>query len=443
MKAAAQRPDVVVTGLGFISSIGNDRAAVLDSLKALRHGFEAGSLVAGDASPVRVFGTVKGFSFPSPNYLSWTHPAAYAVPRELKRSLAPHGVYVFCAIEQALAEAGLEPGQLRGEHCGLFCASAGSPMLLHHHVGEMLARGGSRVNPMGVVSSVAGTLNFTLGAHYGIEGANCGFISACASSAHALGYAMDEIRLGRLERVIVAAGEDVTAESLLPFMGMRALSRNPDPAKASRPFDLGRDGFVASGGGVCLVLESEELAGSRGARVLARLQGWGQSADGYSPMIAKPDGSGLARAMRRALADAGLAAGDVDYVNAHATSTPAGDAAEARALRTVFGEEGPGPLVSSTKGLTGHTLSMAGALELALCVLALEEQWVPGNAQLEEVDPACAGLRLPRRSEALPIRRVMSNSSGFGGSNVSLLLERAGPESAGRARRSSSDCGGR
>jgi len=418
-------PEVVVTGLGFVSSIGNDRAAVSTSLRELRHGFANHSFFPGQQSPVSVFGVVDGFEFPSQNYLSWTYPERYTIPRDVRRALSPHGVYVLCAVLQALEEAGLELETAGKGRCGLHCASAGSPFMLHHYLKQLEECGGARGTPMGVVSSISGTLNFTLGAYLGIEGANCGFVSACASSAHAIGYAMDEIMLGRLDRVIVAAGEDFSGESLLPFLGMRALSRNGDPDTASRPFDVHRDGFVASGGGVALILENAEVARARGARPLARMLGWGQSADGFSPMISHPEGDGLSRAMELCLAHSALAPEQIDYVNAHATSTAAGDLSEAKALLRVFPPERCQPAISSTKALTGHTLSMAGALEAALSVVALDEQFVPGAAHLVDRDPACEGLHLPGTTESRELRTVLSNSSGFGGSNVCLTLGRA------------------
>lgn len=414
----------VITGLGLVSSIGNDRVEVDRSLRELRHGFARHYFLPDSNEPVSVSGTIDGFSFPSTNYLTWTYPDRYEIPREVRRSLAPHGVYVLCAALQAMEEAGLDLATVGKGRTGLHCASAGSPFLLHHYLDQLLGSRGSRAAPMGVVSSISGTLNFTLGAYLGIEGANCGFVSACASSSHALGYAYDEIALGRLDRVLVAAGEDFTAESLLPFLGMRALTRNPDPETASRPFDRDRDGFVATGGGACLIVEEETAALARGARPLARILGWGQSADGFSSMISHPEGSGLARAMERCLENSGVAPGEVDYVNAHATSTVAGDLSEAKALRTVFPPERWRPAISSTKALTGHPLSMAGALEAAICVLALEGQYLPGAAHLVHPDPACEGFNLPATTEPGEVRTVLSNSSGFGGSNVCLTFGR-------------------
>ena len=414
----------VITGLGFVTSIGQDRATVLRSLRELRHGFEPVVFLDNPALPVKVAGTVKGFSFPTPNWRDWRWPEQFAVDRELLRGLAPHGVYALCAVEQALADAGLNAGELAGGATGLFCASAGSPFLLGHFLNQMRAARGERGNPMGIVSSIAGTLNFNLAAHYKISGAVCGFVSACASSSHALGYAMDEIRLGRQQRMLVVGAEDMTDESILPFASLRALSTNPDPATASRPFDRRRDGFVGTGGAVARVVEEAALARSRGAGIHAELAGWGQAGDGHSVAVSHPAGAGLRDAMRRALADACVGPGDIGYVNAHATSTPAGDRSEALALHEVFTAAGARPRVSSTKALTGHGLSLAGAMEAGFCALALAEGFIPGAAHLEEPDPVCEGLDLPRTSLDEAPGFVLNNSSGFGGSNVCHVLRR-------------------
>lgn len=417
-------PLPVITGLGFITSIGNDRAAVLQSLRTLRHGFEPFTFLDNPRLPVKVAGTIKGFTFPSPNCREWEWPAGYDIPPEVARGLAPHGVYAICALEQAIADAGLSRADLTDGQTGLFCASAGSPFMLAHYLGQMHAARGERGNPMAIVSSIAGTLNFNLAAHYHISGAVCGFVSACASSSHAVGYAMDEIRLGRQQRMLVIGAEDMNTESILPFASLRALSSNPDPASASRPFDRRRDGFVGTGGAVAIVIEAAELAQRRGARIYADLIGWGQAGDGHSVAISHPEGSGLREAMRRALDDARIAPRDLSYINAHATSTPAGDRSEARAIRATL-NGGAQPRVSSTKALTGHGLSLAGAMETAFCALAIAERFIPGAAHLEEVDPECDGLDLPRTSLDEAPRLVLNNSSGFGGSNVCHVLRKS------------------
>jgi len=416
-------PLPVITGLGFITSIGNDKATVLRNLRELRHGFEPFTFFDNPNIPVKVAGTVKGFAFPTPNWRDWRWPANHTIAPEMLRSLPPHGVYAECALQQALAEAGLGADDLSDGGTGLFCASAGSPYMLGQYLSQMYATRGERGNPMGIVSSIAGTLNFNLAAYHHIRGAVCGFVSACTSSSHALGYAMDEIRLGRQRRMLVVGAEDMNTESILPFASLRALSINPDPDTASRPFDRRRDGFVGTGGAVALVVEDAALARRRGAHIYAELAGWGQAGDGHSVAISHPEGTGLREAMRRALADAQVGPRDIDYVNAHATSTPAGDRSEALALQAVFG--GARPKVSSTKALTGHGLSLAGAMEAAFCALAIADGFIPGAAHLEEPDPDCARLDLPRTSLDVAPRLVLKNSSGFGGSNVCHVLRRA------------------
>lgn len=411
----------VITGLGLITSIGIDRAEVVQRLRAGRSGVASYDFCGNPRHPVKVAAPVPGFFVDSPSWREWQWPARYTIPRETVRGLAPHGVYALCAIEQALADANLTTSDLAGDETGLFCASAGSAYLLHHYMTEMVNTQFERGHPMSVISSIAGTLNFNLAAHYRITGAVAGFVSACTSSSHAIGYAIDEIRLGRQQRMIVVGAEDLNAETDLPFAAMRALSTNPDPATASRPFDENRDGFVPTGGAVALIIESADFALARGARIQAELKGWGQAADGYNIATSHPEGLGLRTAMQRALADAGITPRELDYINAHATSTPAGDRSEALALRAVLGTDST-TLVSSTKGLTGHGLSMAGTMEAAFCVLALNEKFIPGNPHLRTPDSACAGLNLPRESVDSAPRIVMNNSSGFGGSNVCHVL---------------------
>lgn len=413
---------VVIAGLGFVCSIGNSRTDVTDSLIQLRHGLAPASFFADVDAPVRLAGIIRGFAVDSPNALAWKFPAQYSLPQERLRGFPPHGLYALCAAEQAIADAALAPEDLKSGETGLCGASVGSPRMLFHHHREAESGGAKRWHPLAVVSSAAGSLNFNIAAWYGIRGVNCGFISACASSSHAIGYACDEVMLGRQKRVLVVAGEDCNAENLLPFIGMRALSREEDPEKASRPFDRNRDGFVGSGGGVCLILEEAESVRSRGATPYAEILGWGQAADGFSTMAPHPEGIGLADAMRRAIQQARASPVDIGYVNAHATSTPAGDLSEGKALLDVFSRHNLHPWVSSTKALTGHPLSMAGALETAICALAQREGFIPGAAHLVEKDPAFDHLRFPEETLRRAPGLTLTNSSGFGGSNVSILL---------------------
>lgn len=417
-------PRVVVSGLGFVTSIGNDRATVTRSLRELRSGIERFDFIPGTELPVKVAGTIKGFETTTPHWAGWRWPAEYTLAKDVLRGLPPHGLHALCAVEQLIREARLTATDLASEETGLFCGSAGSPRLLRQHLNQLYDSHGERIAPMAVVSTIAGTLNFNLAAHYGIRGAVAGFVSACASTTQALGYAFDEITLGRQRRVLVVGGEDLTADSIYAFHGMRALSRNPDPARASRPFDRDRDGFVGTGGGVALLLEDAETALQRGAPIYAEMLGWGQASDGHGVALSDPDGRGLATAMRRALTAAKVNASEIDYVNAHATSTPAGDESEVHALNTVFTQVGAHPYVSSTKAITGHGLSMAGVMETAFCALSLAEEFIPGAANLENPDPISAGLNFPRTTLSKTPCLVLKNSSGFGGSNVSLVLRR-------------------
>ena len=413
----------VITGVGFITPIGNDAVSVERSLREGIHGISPVTFLGNPNLPVKVAGTVKGFDVDSPAWRDWVWPAAYDIPKDVLRGLAPHGLYAICAVEQALAAAGLTASEIADDpECGLYCASAGSAMLLHYNLAKMRAAGGVRGNPMGVVSSIAGTLNFNLAAYYKITGGVCGFVSACASSSHALGYAIDDLRLGRLERVIVVGAEELNADSLLPFAHMRALSIQSDPRKASRPFDAARDGFVGAGGAVALVLERRASASKRGAKPLAEALGWGQAADGYSVAASHPEGAGLRLAMGRALRDAKVGAADIDHVSAHATSTSVGDGAEAVALGRMFSAEGLRPRVAATKALTGHGLSLSGVMQAGFGVLSLQGAFMPGNPHLETKCPECEGLDLPRQSVPQAPRRILSNSSGFGGSNVCHVL---------------------
>jgi len=417
---------VYVTGLGFITSIGNDAAAVTESLRESRHGMELYPPFQRPDVPVKVAAPIKDFDTASTDAEDWVIPARYRIRRELLRGMAPHGVYAYCAMLQAVDDARLTEADYSNDDTGLYAASGGSPFLLGHYLERMRRQGVMRCQPLGIVASISGTVNFNLVSHFKIKGASTGFSSACASSAHALGFAYDEIVLGRQKRMFVVGAEDGNVESILPFAGMRALSVQTDPSAASRPFDLGRDGFVGTGGATVLVLESEEEVARRSARTYCEVAGWGQASDGHNVAISHPDGAGLRGAIERALLHAELAPEAVDYVNAHATSTPIGDLSEVRALKAIFGHAPTRPAISSTKALTGHGLSLAGAMEAGFCALAIRDGFMPGSAHITRLDPACEGLNIIRAT--LPHRPgvVLSNSSGFGGANVCLVLRSPG-----------------
>ena len=416
---------VYLTGLGFITSIGNDAAAVTRSLKELRHGIEVYAPFQKPEIPVKVAAPVKGFQTDSHDCEDWTYPERYRVKREILRGMCPNALYAFCAMQQALEDARLTEADWSNDDTGLYAASGGSPYLLGHMIQKMHTQGVMRCSPLGIVAGIAGTVNFNLVAHFKIKGASTGFSSACASSSHAAGFAYDEIALGRQKRMFVVGAEDGNVDSILPFAGMRALSLQTDPAKASRPFDAARDGFVGTGGATVLVLESEEEVARRGVKPYCELAGWGQASDGHNVAISHPEGLGLRSAMERALKSANVSPRQIDHINAHATSTPIGDLSEAKAIRAIFGATGAKPLVSSTKALTGHGLSLAGAMETGFCALALRDGFIPGSAHITQIDPACADLNIPLATQEQQAEVVLNNSSGFGGANVCLVLKRA------------------
>lgn len=416
--------DVVVTGLGFITSVGNSREEVADSLRSGLCGIAPWRFGMGQNSetPVKVAGAVKGFELSSHDHAAWTWPSQWNLDRPLVRGVPPHGIYAVCALEQALSQAGLSRSELSDGATGLFCASAGSPKTMRYHLQRMEDCGWRRGHPLGITMSTAGTLNFNLAAHYAIRGASCGFVSACTSSAHALGYAMDEIRLGRQETMLVIGAEELTPETLLPFHAMGALSLDSNPETACCPFDIAAQGFVGAEGATALVLESELHAKRRGARPIARILGWGQASDGFAIATPHPTGDGIQRAVLRALGEARVQADRIDYLNAHATSTPAGDRSEALALQALF--PAAGPAISSTKALTGHGLSLAAVMEAAFCILALDQHFVPGQFHLSQPLPEASGLDLPRASRDTTPRHVLNVNSGFGGSNVCHVFSR-------------------
>lgn len=412
---------VVVTGLGFISSIGNSRAEVLQSLREGHCGIEVMPELAAANDRVKLAGTVKGFSFPTADPLDWTFPAHVQFSRSQLRTLVPNAVFASVAMDEAIRDAQLNPALVSSPQTGLYCASAGSSWMTHVALDSVLTRGAARTSAPTVVTGMPNSLHLNLTAKFAIKGASVGFSSACASSAHALGSACDLIRMGRQKVMFVVGAEDCHPCNILPFASLRALSAQSDPALAPRPFDVNRDGFIITGGGAALVLEDDEHAAARGATIYAEVKGWGQASDGYDVVAPDPSGNGLARAITNALHDANLDPSTIDYLNAHATATAAGDLAELNALKAVFtGDQRP--KVSSTKALTGHGLSLAGALEAGICCLAIREGFMPASAKIQNLDPACDGIPiLTERCDEAP-RMAMSNSSGFGGANVALIF---------------------
>jgi 3-oxoacyl-[acyl-carrier-protein] synthase II len=338
-------------------------------------------------------------------------------------------LFALAAAREALADAGIGPEEIDPDRAGVFVASAigGLDTLLGNHR-TFLERGARRVSPFAIPMTLANMPAGYVAIRHGFRGPNFAHVSACASGAHAVGEAGRTIARGDADVMVAGGAEAANVPFVMAaFANMQALSRrNDEPVRASRPFDVERDGFVMSEGAGVLVLESLEHARARGARVRAELLGYGASADALH--VAAPDeaGSGAALSMERALRDAGLVAQDVDYVNAHATSTPAGDRIEATALHAVLGRRAEQVPVSSTKGMTGHMLGAAGAVEALFCVRALETGLLPPTINLDRPDPECRLDHVAHKARAVPAAVALSNSFGFGGTNASLVFGRAG-----------------
>ncbi len=415
----------VISGLGFITSIGNSSAEVVESLCKTRTGIEHYQPFVDDSThPVSLLGTVKGFDFPTTDFEDWTFPSTYKMARELLRPMAPNTLYSYFAMRQAIDDAGLTPEEVSDVETGLMTASGGSMWMSYSNLDGMNKRGVMKTPPMAIINGIPGSLYINLVPAFRILGASLGFSSACSSSSHALGMAVDLIQTGRQKRVFVVGAEDCNKYNVVPFAGVRALSLQTDPSKAPRAFDKNRDGFVGTGGAAVLVVESLEAARERGAQnIYAEVLGWGQASDGYNVLASVPDGDGLMRTMQMALKDAQVSTDDIQYINAHATSTPFGDVSEINAIKRTF-PEGRRPLVSSTKSLTGHGLSLAGAMEAGFCCLTLRHGFVPVSANITELDPMCEGVPVITEPVRLAPKIVMNNSSGFGGTNVSVVLRK-------------------
>ncbi|MBO6102695.1 MAG: beta-ketoacyl-[acyl-carrier-protein] synthase family protein [Opitutales bacterium] len=418
------KKSVVITGLGFITSIGNSKAEVLKSLAETISGIELYKPFEADSIPVKCLGTVKNFDTESNDPEDWTYPEEYHVRREVLRGFSPHVLYAYCAMKQAVADAGLSDDEVSNLQTGMYTASGGSVGSIYANMQRLHSHGVMRASPMGVVSSVVGTLSFNLVSAFKIKGASCGFASACASSSHAMGFAYEEIASGRQKRMFVVGGEDGDFSTILPFAGMRALSLSKDPSKASRPYDKHRDGFVGTGGGVVAVLEDEETARNRGAKIYARFLGWGQASDGFNVAIPHPEGDGLYNAMKFAFDSVSVSPSEVGYINSHGTSTQIGDIAELKAVARFFGEGAKVP-ISSTKSITGHGLSLAGVMESGFCALCLENSFIPASANIEELDERAQNFDIVRKTRFENPKLVLSLSSGFGGANTALLFGKA------------------
>jgi 3-oxoacyl-[acyl-carrier-protein] synthase II len=401
---------VVVTGIGPVTPVGTGVDAFWDGLTSGRNGIRKIARFETEGLPVTLAGEVPDFD-----------PSAWLDPKEARRTdRFTH--FAIAAATLAMEDAGRpEPA---AERAGVVFATGigGIETLLAQH-SVMLEKGPGRVSPFMVPMLMANAPAGHIAMLYGFTGPNLCTISACASSNHALGEAMRLVRDGYVDLCIAGGSESATLPlTVAAFSQMTALTKNPDPETASRPFDAERDGFVLSEGACALVLESEEHARARGARIYCEVAGYGASADAYHITAPDPKGSGAALAMRRALEDAGEDPTAVTYVNAHGTSTPLNDASETLAIKAVLGEHARRVAVSSTKSMTGHLLGAAGAVEGAACALAIANGVVPPTIHYEHPDPECDLDYVPNEARELPVRLALSNSFGFGGQNACVAF---------------------
>ncbi|PYC46494.1 beta-ketoacyl-ACP synthase I [Litorivita pollutaquae] len=403
---------VVVTGLGVVSSIGNNAQEVLTSLKAGTSGITFNEDMAEHGFRSQIAGNVK-------------LDVAEHVDKRTLRFMGPGAAYAHIAMRQAIADAGLEEGDVINERTGLIAGSGGpstSAMFAAHQT-ALKTGATKRIGPFAVPKCMGSTISANLATAFKIKGINYSITSACSTSLHCIGNAAEQIMMGKQDVMFAGGGEELdwTLSCLFDAMGAMSSKYNDTPTKASRAFDAGRDGFVIGGGGGIVVLEDLEHALARGAKIYGEVTGYAATSDGHD-MVA-PSGEGGERAMRLALQSLDPAR-KVGYINAHGTSTPVGDVGEVEAVRRVFGQ-GSTPLISSTKSMTGHSQGATGAQEAIYCLLMLENDFIAPSINVETLDPALDAAEIATaRVDNAGLDTVMTNSFGFGGTNGSMLISK-------------------
>ncbi len=406
---------VVVTGLGIISPVGSTVVSAWDAV--LRGESGIGPITRFDVSafPVRFGGQVRGFELEQ-----------YLTSKDARR-MDEFMQYGVAAGIQAVTDAELDFSKLDAQRCGAVCGSGigGLDTIEAEH--DAFLKGGPRkISPFFVPASIINMISGHLSIKYGLKGPNLGVVTACTTSTHAIGLGMRTIQYGDADLIIAGGGEMATTPCGLGGFGQaKALStRNESPKEASRPWDKDRDGFVLSDGGGAVVLEDLEHAKRRGARIYAEVTGFGMSGDAYHMTSPPEDGEGARLAMANAIKDAALNPSDIQYLNAHATSTPAGDVAETIAMKRAFGDHAKRLAISSTKSMTGHLLGAAGVVEAIFSILAIRDNVAPPTINLQNPDPACDLDFVPNVARQMKIDTALSNSFGFGGTNGSLIFRR-------------------
>jgi 3-oxoacyl-[acyl-carrier-protein] synthase-1 len=397
---------VVVTGMGVVSSLGNDVATVTESLRTGKSGIQFCEDYAELGMRSQIAGRIH-------------IDQAALIDRKKLRFMGDAAAFSYIAMQQAIEDAGLELDQLKDPKVGLITGSGGGSPANNVLAAEIAKeRGVKRIGPYAVPKTMASTTSACLSTMFGIQGTSYSISSACSTSAHCIGHAADIIRSGRHHTVFAGGGEEEhwTMSILFDAMGAMSSKYNDTPTEASRTYDANRDGFVIAGGGGILVLEDYEHAKARGAKIYAELVGFGATSDGYD-MVA-PSGEGAVRCMQQAMENV---KGPVDYVNTHGTSTPVGDVKELEAIKTVFKDKIP--FISATKSLSGHALGAAGVHEAIYSLIMMKEKFLAASANIRELDPAALGLPILLENLSQKVKTIMSNSFGFGGTNATLVFQ--------------------
>ncbi|MCZ0867040.1 beta-ketoacyl-ACP synthase I [Dasania sp. GY-19] len=399
---------VVITGLGIVSCIGNNTATALNSLKEGKSG-------------IRFRQDYKDMGFRS--HIAGTIDIDFKehIDRKQLRFMGDAAAYAYIAMQEAVSDSGLNDEQMSNPRTGLIAGSGGASSANLIEAADILReRGLKRVGPYRVTQTMGSTVSACLATPFKIKGVNYSISSACATSAHCIGAAVEQIQLGKQDVVFAGGGEEEhwTLSALFDAMGALSTKYNDSPETASRAYDANRDGFVISGGGGMVVVEELEHAKARGAKIYAEITGYGATSDGYD-MVA-PSGEGAVRCMQQAMATTD---GKIDYINSHGTSTPAGDIQELKAIKEVFGDDSP--MIASTKSLTGHSLGATGVQEAIYSILMMENDFVAASANIENLDPEAGSLNIvQKRQDNIKLNQMMSNSFGFGGTNATLIFKR-------------------
>jgi len=401
---------VVVTGFGIVSSLGNNIEEVTNSLKTLSSGIILNEINKEMGLRSFISGSIKNLDLKE------------KIDRKLYRFMGDAAAYAYISTEQAIKDANLSLDELSNDRTGIIMGSGGASSEDTIDSADILrSKGLKRIGPYRVTKAMGSTVSACLATSFGIKGVNYSISSACSTSAHCIGAGMEQIQLGKQDIVIAGGGEAEHwgTTSLFDAMGALSTKYNEEPKKASRAFDQNRDGFVIAGGGGTLILEAEEHALKRGAHIYAELSGYAATSDGQD--MVSPSGEGAKKCMQLALDMCGNK--KIDYINSHGTSTPAGDLTELQAIKSVF--EKDIPAISSTKSLSGHSLGAAGVHEAIYCLIMIKEGFLVGSINIDNIAEGAEDFPIIQENKELEVKRVLSNSFGFGGTNASLIFEKS------------------